>query len=101
MDQSKLLRHVVSALEGAGVRYFITGSIASMAYGESRLTNDIDIVADLTPPLLPQFHLRDITGILKGGNVEIDRAYVSDWAAKLGLSDIWSLILQRVEPAKE
>jgi hypothetical protein len=176
----------VAALEGVRVRYFITGSIASMAYGESRLTNDIDIVADLTAPLLPPFlkafpeehfyvspeaaaqavrtqgqfnvihgesglkvdviipkpsaldrvcldrarrltfepgfeplfsspediiikkmdfyreggsekHLRDITGILKGGSVEVDRAYIGDWAARLGLSDIWRLILQRVE----
>jgi hypothetical protein len=55
MDQSQLLRHVVSALERAGVRYFITGSVASSAFGESRFTNDIDIVADLTPAALPVF----------------------------------------------
>ena len=38
-----------SALESAGVRYAIGGSWASTAFGEARFTNDVDIVADLTP----------------------------------------------------
>jgi hypothetical protein len=186
MDQSELLRHVVGALEAAGIRYFITGSVASTAYGESRFTNDIDIVADVSlatladflrafpeqdfyvspeaaaeavrthdqfniiqpesglkidviiakpsgldrvrldrarrhpvePGFEPMFsspedlilkkmdfyreggsekHLRDITGILKSGNVPVDRAYIAGWAEKLGLSDLWNLIVQRLD----
>lgn len=47
MDQTELLRFVVDQLEDIGLRYFITGSIASISYGEARFTNDIDIVVDL------------------------------------------------------
>ena len=47
MDQSDLLRFAVGIIEGLGLRYFVTGSMASMRYGEARLTNDIDIVIEL------------------------------------------------------
>ncbi|HUU37197.1 MAG TPA: hypothetical protein VMW46_03205 [Candidatus Desulfaltia sp.] len=36
------------SLEKLNIRYFITGAVASIAYGEPRLTNDIDIVADIS-----------------------------------------------------
>lgn len=44
---SVFVKTMVAALEAAGINYFITGSIASIAYGEPRLTLDVDIVADL------------------------------------------------------
>jgi hypothetical protein len=47
MQPIDLLRHVVQCLEKAGIPYFITGAVAGIAYGEPRLTNDIDIVADI------------------------------------------------------
>jgi hypothetical protein len=47
MDQRDLLRHVVSVLERMRVAYLVTGSVATIYYGEPRLTNDIDIVARL------------------------------------------------------
>ena len=47
MEQSELLRYLCSHLERLGVRYFITGSQATIAFGEPRFTNDIDIVVDL------------------------------------------------------
>jgi hypothetical protein len=37
----------VAPLERAGIRYAITGSVAGSAYGEPRLTNDVDIVVDI------------------------------------------------------
>ena len=49
MDQLELLRLAVAALERLGLRYYVTGSMASMRYGEARLTNDIDIVIELPP----------------------------------------------------
>lgn len=55
MDQRDLLRKVLSALEAAGVEYILVGSVASAAYGEPRLTLDIDVVAALTPNNLPRF----------------------------------------------
>jgi hypothetical protein len=47
MEPSELLRHVVTTLERLGLRYLVTGSVATVFYGEPRLTNDIDVVVDL------------------------------------------------------
>lgn len=47
MDPSELLRVVTGILEGLGLRYLVTGSTATIFYGEPRFTNDIDIVLDL------------------------------------------------------
>jgi hypothetical protein len=44
MGPYELLQRVVETLERLGIPYLVTGSIATMAYGEPRLTNDIDIV---------------------------------------------------------
>lgn len=55
MDQTDLLRLVVVALDGVRASYAITGSQASIHYGEQRFTNDIDVVADLTIPQLGAF----------------------------------------------
>ena len=47
MEPSELLGHLVRCLEKQGIPYFITGAVASIAYGEPRLTNDIDVVTKL------------------------------------------------------
>jgi hypothetical protein len=47
MGPYELLQKVITAFEELNIRYIVTGSVASMAYGEPRLTNDIDIVADI------------------------------------------------------
>lgn len=183
MDQDELLRKVVGSLEAVGLRYLVTGSMATSLYGEPRFTNDIDIVVDLPrdriEELLRQFpveefylseesvrraverrtqfnvihprsglkvdlmiaaddpfdksrftrarrlhpapdyqatfaapedvvlkkmeyyrdggsdkHLRDIAGVLQVGGSEIDRDYLSDWAERLGVSEIWRRILE-------
>jgi len=36
-------------------------------------------------------HLRDIAGMLKIMGNDIDRAYISDWSSRLGLSGVWEL----------
>jgi hypothetical protein len=41
-------------------------------------------------------HLRDIAGILKISRDEVDTAYITDWSRRLGLTDIWEIILKRV-----
>lgn len=41
-------------------------------------------------------HLRDSAGILRIQEKEIDYTYISDWAAKLGLTEIWQSIQERV-----
>ncbi len=48
MEQSDLLTYLCEQLNQLGIRYFITGSHATIAYGEPRFTNDIDVVVDLT-----------------------------------------------------
>ena len=49
MEQSELVHYVTELLERLNVSYMLVGSMASMAYGESRFTQDIDIVVDLDP----------------------------------------------------
>lgn len=41
------MQRVAAFLESHGIRYRVVGSLASMAYGEPRFTNDIDILADV------------------------------------------------------
>ncbi len=185
MDQSELMSYVAEALQRRGIPYAITGSHASSVFGETRFTNDIDVVIDLNSQqlleeLLNDFpegrfyvsevgaryavshggqfniihedssqkvdliipeksnwpdqlarrikisirpgeeiyfvapedlilkkmdfyreggsekHLRDIAGTLKISAGNIDLAYITDWSAKLGLSEIWTAIVQRV-----
>lgn len=181
MEQSELLRYVTDVLERLGLRYFVTGSVATIFFGEPRFTNDIDIVADLpahrirdlcaafpaeefyldeeavrravsrqrqfnilhpasglkVDVMVPadnafnrsrfarirrlkpasdydaafaspedvilkkleyyqeggsEKHLRDIGGILRISGEQLDLAYIDDWSARLGLSEIWTAV---------
>lgn len=47
MPASDPFRVFTDRLEQAGVPYMVTGSVASMIYGEPRLTHDIDVVIEL------------------------------------------------------
>jgi len=47
VDEPDLFTVFVQPLQRAGVRYMITGSIASMHYGEPRFTMDVDLVVHL------------------------------------------------------
>ncbi len=47
MELFDFLQKIVEVLEELEIPYVVTGSVASMAYGEPRLTNDIDIVAEI------------------------------------------------------
>ncbi len=47
MEQDELLGQVIEVLERLKITYMIVGSIASGAYGEPRMTQDIDVVVDL------------------------------------------------------
>lgn len=47
MEPSELLRIVSDVLESMRLKYLVTGSMATILYGEPRYTNDIDIVVDL------------------------------------------------------
>ena len=55
MEADDLLRIAVEACDRLGLTYLVTGSTASIAYGEPRFTNDIDIVIDLPPHQVDAF----------------------------------------------
>lgn len=55
MEQHELIRFVCSLLDRLDVAYMVTGSQATIAYGEPRFTNDIDIVVDLSLATLGPF----------------------------------------------
>lgn len=191
MKPTELLKAVTDALERSGIAFAVVGSIASSFYGESRLTNDVDILADFSEAqigdLLARFpsdefyvsedaarqairtsgqfniihptsglkvdimivgtseldqlrlnrrkraplpgenfetwfaapedvilkklefyreggsdkHLRDVAGMLKISGDQIDRAYITDWAGRLGLTEIWDLIQTRLAGHQE
>ncbi len=61
MDTSDPLWLFVEPLDGAGIPYMVTGATAAILYGAPRLTNDLDLVVELTakaadglPALFPE-----------------------------------------------
>lgn len=184
MGPSELMQKVADVLESLDVPYLVTGSMATIAYGEPRFTNDVDVVVDLPPTKIdafcrafaaPEFycsqdavrqavvqhfqfniihpasglkvdvmipaktefnrsrmaravripsgpdlsvwfasaedvivkkleyyreggsekHLRDIVGVLRVQRDRIDRDYITQWTARLGLSSEWETVLAR------
>ena len=55
MDPADLLRHASGVCEKLHLTYLVTGSTATIAYGEPRFTNDIDIVVDLAAAQVAAF----------------------------------------------
>jgi hypothetical protein len=189
MGPSELLRRLAETLEGLNIPYLVTGSMATIAYGEPRFTNDIDVVVALRTEQVDAFcaafpdpdfycprdaviqavrqrfqfnilhpesglkidvivstdtefdrsrmkravrvpggtdfaawfaspedviikklqyyheggsekHIRDIIGVLKVQGDRVDRAYITDWVARLKLADQWQLILSRLTPSE-
>ncbi len=49
MEPFELLRIVALEFEKLELRYLVTGSMATILYGEPRFTNDIDALVDLAP----------------------------------------------------
>jgi hypothetical protein len=47
MPEHDLFRIFVSRLNKLSIPYMITGAVASIIYGEPRLTNDIDLVINM------------------------------------------------------
>lgn len=50
MLEASLFLLFIARLADAGIDYMVTGSVASMAYGEPRLTHDVDLVVRLPSP---------------------------------------------------
>ncbi len=68
----ELLRRVKEIFERHGIFYFVTGSIASISYGEPRTTNDIDIVAAI--------HESHVAALCRA--FELPEFYLSEEAAR-------------------
>jgi hypothetical protein len=49
VEHLDLLRYLAEVFERLQLRYAVTGSMATIAYGEARFTNDIDVVVELSP----------------------------------------------------
>ncbi len=185
LQPHELMQRVADFFESQGIAYRVVGSMASMAYGEPRFTNDVDMVAELplekvvalcatfsapeyylseraardavsrrfqfniihpasglkvdviVPPdsefarserlrvkritsageyscwfaspedvLLNKLiyfqlggsekHLRDIAGMVKLLADNLDRGYIAEWAGKLGVTDPWQSICNRL-----
>lgn len=53
MNEPDLIPLFIAPIERAGTRYMITGGVASIVYGEPRLTRDIDLIVAREPaPIL-------------------------------------------------
>jgi len=50
MQQADLFLLFTAPLDAAQIAYMVSGSVASMVYGEPRLTNDVDIIVALATP---------------------------------------------------
>lgn len=73
MELYDLLKYLIGAFEKLKIRYFITGSIASMFYGEPRFTNDIDVVADIKVE-----HIKGLLKLFPEDNFFLDENAIRD-----------------------
>lgn len=53
MEEKKVFLKMIVGLEKHKIPYMITGSVASILYGEPRLTNDIDVIVALKKQDVP------------------------------------------------
>jgi hypothetical protein len=70
MPEVELFLLFVRPLQLAGIRYIVTGSVASIFYGEPRLTLDVDLVVFLND----------------------NQAALQDWIQRRGLQAEWKLV---------
>jgi hypothetical protein len=48
-EMAETVATISASLDSAGVIWAIGGSLASTAYGEPRATNDVDVIAGMSP----------------------------------------------------
>lgn len=53
MELYRLIKKITETFDAADIPHFITGSVASMYFGEPRLTIDVDVVADIREVHIP------------------------------------------------
>lgn len=83
MEQAELLRRVVDALERLKLPYLVTGSIATILYGEPRFTNAIDVVVQL-----PLDRAEALVAAFPAGEFDVDLEQVRAAIARRGQFNI-------------
>lgn len=76
MTPTELLTFAAGVFEDLGVPYAVVGSMASSYFGEARLTNDVDILAELGPEHVTRFV----------GRFPTDVYYVSEDAVRAAIA---------------
>ena len=87
MEPSELLTLLSRKLDELDIGYLVTGSMATIAYGEPRFTNDIDVVISL--------RLEDVTRFCEA--FPMPEFYVSQDAVKVAVRDRRQFII--IHPA--
>ena len=93
LNPSQLIHLVAAFLEQQGIRYRVVGSLASMAYGEPRFTNDIDFLADIRLDHATTFLQAFPPPELYLSEAAIDRGYIDSWSVRLGVLAEWQALL--------
>ena len=87
MDPTEIFRDTLSRLLGIlrqhGIRFHLTGGITSVAYGEPRMTQDIDIVVD--NPALARTLETFITAAIEAGFMLDAEARRGSIEARMGI----------------
>lgn len=83
MELFEFLKKVVGVLERLEIPYLVTGAVAAMAYGEPRLTNDIDIVA-----AIEEKHVADLLKVFPSDEFYINEETAREAILKTGQFNI-------------
>jgi hypothetical protein len=83
MTERELLIDCLGRLNGLGVAYMVTGSMASNYWGIPRTTHDLDFVVQLPPSAVE-------VAVQQG---DLDLNYLRHWAVELGVQDALQQIL--------
>jgi hypothetical protein len=83
MEPSELLERLVRELEALGLRYLVTGSTATIFYGEPRFTADIDVVVDL-----PTERVAELVAVFDVDEFYLDEESVRSALARRGQFNI-------------
>lgn len=83
MGPFELLQKVVETFEKLQIPYLVTGAVAAIAYGEPRLTNDIDIIA-----AIEKRHIPDLLKAFPDNEFFITEEMIKDAIINLGQFNI-------------
>lgn len=51
----------------------------------------------MTQAELLRYLAEDVVGILRVSGPELDQAYIADWAARIGLTEVWEQIRKEAD----